>query len=129
VTSPPFLDVVNYAEDNWLRSWFAGVENEGADIAITTPKDIGEWKLFIKETLLELRRVISDDGLIAFEVGEVRKGKVLLEQVVAEAAVEVGLNPHGVLVNIQSFTKTSNIWGVSNNLGGTNSNRIVMMSR
>ncbi len=24
VTSPPFLDVVDYAQDNWLRCWFAG---------------------------------------------------------------------------------------------------------
>ena len=26
VTSPPFLDIVQYAEDNWLRSWFAGID-------------------------------------------------------------------------------------------------------
>src|SRR5208337_3734422 len=26
VTSPPFLDIVQYAEDNWLRTWFAGID-------------------------------------------------------------------------------------------------------
>jgi hypothetical protein len=26
VTSPPFLDVVQYADDNWLRCWFNGIE-------------------------------------------------------------------------------------------------------
>ena len=26
VTSPPFLDVVDYAGDNWLRCWFAGLD-------------------------------------------------------------------------------------------------------
>jgi hypothetical protein len=26
VTSPPFLDVVQYAADNWLRCWFAGID-------------------------------------------------------------------------------------------------------
>ena len=26
VTSPPFLDVVNYAGDNWLRCWFCGID-------------------------------------------------------------------------------------------------------
>jgi hypothetical protein len=25
VTSPPFLDVVQYAQDNWLRFWFNGI--------------------------------------------------------------------------------------------------------
>ncbi len=24
VTSPPFLDIVQYKTDNWLRAWFAG---------------------------------------------------------------------------------------------------------
>ena len=26
VTSPPFLDVVQYADDNWLRCWFLGID-------------------------------------------------------------------------------------------------------
>jgi len=25
VTSPPFLDVVQYADDNWLRCWFNNI--------------------------------------------------------------------------------------------------------
>src|SRR6185295_17617747 len=25
VTSPPFLDIVQYAADNWLRCWFLGI--------------------------------------------------------------------------------------------------------
>src|SRR5580765_6099597 len=29
VTSPPFLNVVQYADDNWLRCWFLGVEPKG----------------------------------------------------------------------------------------------------
>jgi len=28
VTSPPYLDVTDYAEDQWLRLWFLGGENE-----------------------------------------------------------------------------------------------------
>ena len=34
-----------------------------------------------------------------------------------------------VLVNEQSFTKTSHCWGVANNGKGTNSNRIVLLRR
>jgi len=32
-----------------------------------------------------------------------------------------------VLINSQQFTKTANIWGVSNNRMGTNTNRIVVL--
>ena len=28
VTSPPFLDIVNYAQDNWLRCWFNDIDIE-----------------------------------------------------------------------------------------------------
>src|SRR5690606_20756101 len=26
VTGPPFLDVVDYTDDNWLRGWFCGID-------------------------------------------------------------------------------------------------------
>ena len=29
VTSPPFLTVVNYKMDNWLRCWFCGIDRGG----------------------------------------------------------------------------------------------------
>ncbi|MYF16012.1 MAG: site-specific DNA-methyltransferase, partial [Gemmatimonadetes bacterium] len=32
VTSPPFLDVVNYAQDNWLRCWFFGIDPSAVPI-------------------------------------------------------------------------------------------------
>lgn len=34
VTSPPFLDVVQYANDNWLRCWFAGIDIDSVAIAM-----------------------------------------------------------------------------------------------
>jgi len=36
VTSPPFLDIVNYAEDNWLRCWFNNIDAvEVAEISLS----------------------------------------------------------------------------------------------
>ena len=66
---------------------------------------------------------------VAFEVGEVRSGKILLETLVVPAAAEAGLVPLIVLVNDQVFTKTSNCWGVDNLKKGTNTNRIVLLRK
>jgi hypothetical protein len=33
------------------------------------------------------------------------------------------------MVHQQAFTKTANCWGVGNNRGGTNTNRIVLTER
>jgi hypothetical protein len=66
---------------------------------------------------------------VAFEVGEVRNGAVLLERSAWAAADGLPFERIGVLVNEQRFTKTSNMWGVANNARGTNSNRVVMLRR
>ena len=78
---------------------------------------------------VELHRVLKHGGRIAFEVGEVRNGTVFLEDAVAKAAIDVGLQPEKLLINAQNFTKTANCWGVSNNKKGTNSNRIVILKK
>lgn len=127
VTSPPFLDIVQYASDNWLRCWFAGIDESAVDIAMH--RKVESWQAFTHSTLAEQVRLVRSGGHIAYEVGEVRGGKVELDQVVLKAAVGLPLRPVAVLVNMQEFTKTANCWGVSNNTTGTNTNRIVLMER
>lgn len=127
VTSPPFLDVVQYAEDNWLRSWFAGIDV--SSVAIAHHRTEAVWQSMVRDTLAELARVVRPRGHVAFEVGEVRNGKVLLERLVWEAAEGLPFDRLFVMVNQQEFTKTANCWGVSNNAKGTNTNRIVVLHR
>ena len=127
VTSPPFLDVVDYRNDNWLRCWFCGID--AASVPMTLSKQVDSWKQFITSSLRELRRVLRPGGHVAFEVGEVRGGALRLEEVVIPAGLEAGLEPMLVLVNAQRFTKTANCWGVTNNRKGTNTNRVVLFRK
>jgi len=127
VTSPPFLDIVQYAEDNWLRSWFAGIDV--ASVAIARHRTETGWQNMVRNTLIELARVVQPGGHVAFEVGEVRNGKVLLERLVWAAAEGLPFDRLFVMVNQQEFTKTANCWGVKNNAKGTNTNRIVVLRR
>jgi hypothetical protein len=127
VTSPPFLDIVQYAEDNWLRSWFAGIDVNS--VAIAHHRTGIAWQDMVRATLRELARVVRPEGHVAFEVGEVRNGKVLLERLVCEAAEGLPFERLFVMVNQQEFTKTANCWGVQNNAKGTNTNRIVVLRR
>jgi hypothetical protein len=41
VTSPPFLDIVQYAADNWLRCWFAGIDPADVELQCTKRKKPG----------------------------------------------------------------------------------------
>ena len=51
----------------------------------------------------ELNRVTSKGGFIAFEVGEVRKGSIRLDEHVVPLAIDAGLTCEGVLINAQSL--------------------------
>lgn len=127
VTSPPFLDIVHYAADNWLRCWFAGIDPE--TVAIDMHRTEDAWTAMVRRVLLEQARILRPGGHVAFEVGEVRNGKVLLERLVWKAAEGLPFNRLGVMVNDQEFTKTANCWGVDNGAKGTNTNRIVLLQR
>ncbi|MYG07130.1 site-specific DNA-methyltransferase, partial [Candidatus Poribacteria bacterium] len=127
VTSPPFLDTIDYTQDNWLRMWFCGIEIEQGKI--WQLKSIEDWTARMTDVFVELRRVLKHGGRVAFEVGEVRNRTVFLEDAVVKASLDAGLIPEKLMINMQHFTKTANCWGVANNRKGTNSNRIVILKR
>jgi SAM-dependent methyltransferase len=129
VTSPPFLDVVQYAKDNWLRCWFNGLDAQDIGRRMTMSRTVEDWSLAMQDVFCELFRVTRPGGWVAFEVGEVRRGSVRLEQIVAPLGTAAGFDCEAVLINAQRFTKTANIWGVSNNRLGTNTNRIAIFRK
>jgi len=127
VTSPPFLDIVQYATDNWLRNWFAGIDTEA--VKISAHRSEAAWSQMVRDCFTEFARIVAPGGHVAFEVGELRSGRLLLERLVWRAVEGLPFTRLFVLVNAQEFTKTSHCWGVSNNAKGVNSNRVVVLRR
>ena len=123
ITSPPFLNVVNYRQDNWLRCWFAGIDP--ASIPRLTAST-AQWVDNIAKAMREMQRIVKPCGHIAIEVGEVKKGAIQMEDLVIEAGQRCGMEPSAIYINTQQFTKTSHCWGIENNKAGTNTNRIVV---
>ena len=124
VTSPPFLNIVNYKADNWLRCWFANIDPQTVEITQTPKLDI--WKDLVVNSLKAVAHITKPGGYFAFEVGEIQSGSLRLEEIVADCAADTPWTAELILINQQDFTKTSNAWGVSNNAKGTNSNRIIL---
>jgi len=129
VTSPPFLDIVQYVEDNWMRCWFNNLDAQEISNHISIPKDLDKWNEIMGDVLAELFRLTKPGGIVAFEVGEIRKGSIKLDEEIVPLGETRGFITQHVMINSQEFTKTSNIWGVSNNGSGTNTNRIVVFKK
>jgi len=129
VTSPPFLDIVNYTDDNWLRCWFNDIDTDKVTRNISITQKLDEWEKAMQTVFIGLYRITKKDGYVAFEVGEVRKGKLKLDEHIVPLGIRAGFECLGVVINLQEFTKTANIWGVSNNTVGTNTNRIVIFRK
>ncbi len=129
VTSPPFLDIVQYSKDNWLRCWFNSIDIDKISSKITMAKSIEKWSDIMQEVFKELYRITQKGGWVAFEVGEVKKKTIKLDEYVVPLGIRAGFQCEGILINLQAFTKTSNIWGITNMNQGTNTNRIVLFKR
>lgn len=129
VTSPPFLNIVQYSKDNWLRCWFNSLDVDKISQCITIAKTLTEWSRIMGRVFQELYRVTRTNGWVAFEVGEIKNRTVNLDENVVPLGQNAGFECHGILVNFQEFTKTANIWGVRNMKSGTNTNRIVLFRK
>jgi hypothetical protein len=96
---------------------------------LTMAATIKEWARVMGAVFLELYRITRPGGFVAFEVGEVRKRTIRLEEHVVPLGIAAGFTCPSVIINQQHFTKTSNIWGVGNMASGTNTNRIVVFHK
>ena len=129
VTSPPFLNIVQYSNDNWLRCWFNSLDDRVVATHITMSRTLDEWCSVMGGVFTELFRITKPAGYVAFEVGELHKGTIKLEEHVIPLGRNAGFRCETVFINTQKFTKTANIWGIQNNESGTNTNRIVLFRK
>ncbi len=129
VTSPPFLNIVQYSKDNWLRCWFNSLDGDEISKRISMAKTVEEWSTVMGAVFHELYRITKPNGWVAFEVGEVKNRTVNLDEHVVPLGNNAGFECNGILVNFQEFTKTANIWGIRNMKSGTNTNRIVLFRK
>lgn len=70
ITSPPLPSTRNFASDNWLRLWMAGVQPK--NLPRYQFPTLESWTEFMNEVLVELARVVRRGGRVALDLREVR---------------------------------------------------------
>jgi len=73
LTSPPYMRVLDYSWNNWLRLWWLGVNREKERKDLTLTSDESSYRKFVRGTLKEMERVLTDNGYAIIVVGDVKK--------------------------------------------------------
>lgn len=81
VTSPPYLQVVNYAQSNWIRLWLLGIEEVGREQGVGRKRlnavldhrhTYSSYCDFMLRTALGVQRVLKKDGIAVLVIGDVK---------------------------------------------------------
>jgi len=125
VTSPPYLQVVNYGTSNWIRLWLFGLDEVGRErgagrkslnAALDHRHTYSSYRNFLLQTFLGVRRVLKPNGVAVFVIGDVADpGKdplPLAAQIWKDLRDKTGLRLIDLIEDhLPVRNKVSRIWG------------------
>ncbi|WP_245177200.1 DNA methyltransferase [Geodermatophilus sp. DF01_2] len=125
VTSPPYLQVVNYGAANWIRLWLLGIDGVSRDggqgrrtldAALDHRHTYASYKGFMLRTMQEMHRVLKTDGVAVLVIGDVadpgKEPVALAKKIWDEAGGETGFRLLDLIEdNLSVDKKVSRIWG------------------
>ena len=131
ITSPPFLNVVNYIDDNWLRFWFLGFDRHKLRKKLVQTDNLNEYINFIKASMEEMNRVIKKDKYCIIEVGDIRhqSKKLYMDHIIVPLAEQTGFEVEKVMINYMTAPKISRAFKPRAKNAGTKTNRCVIMKK
>lgn len=132
LTSPPYLGIVNYAKQNWIRSWFMDEDPTKVSAELDDDLNLDEWIEFSKSFILETKQFLKPNGVAIFVIGDVAKSKTSMIPLAREFCLMVKENQifkNVWCINdvINDYDKTTRIWGDSKGTA-TATDRIVILS-
>jgi DNA modification methylase len=132
LTSPPYLGIVNYAKQNWIRGWF--LHNDPIKISAELDDDLTleEWVQFSKAVALQLKTFLKKDGVAVFIIGDVAKSRTSVIPLAREFArmirdQKIFKNVWCINDAISDTDKTTRIWADTKGKA-TATDRVVFLS-
>lgn len=117
LTSPPFLNVLDYNKINWIRNLYLAPAGYGKCPELFNTPSLDEWRKTMTAQLIRCRECLHPDGRICVEAGSVRKDKINLIDAVNEISRDAGLVPEELFIQEAYHSRTSRCWGVERTQG------------
>lgn len=132
LTSPPYLGIVNYAKQNWIRSWFLNEDPLKVSSELDDDLNLDEWIQFSNIVVKQTKQFLTNEGIAIFVIGDVAKSKSSVISLAREFCLMVKENK--LFKNVWCFSdaigntdKTTRIWGDTKG-SATTTDRIVILS-
>ena len=132
VTSPPYLNIINYGKQNWIRNWFFDNHEEYGSIDdLDDELSLRDWISFTEASVGQMKEMLCPGGVVAMVIGDVvRAGSAisLARELIQHLTHKKAFNYIGCLNDrIQNGVKTTRIWKETKGKA-TNIDRIVVLS-
>lgn len=151
-TSPPYLKLVNYGDQNWIRLWFLKENPDDVDDDLFATQSQEKYLRFMKDFLQEAYDTLKEDGVAVLVVGDVIKKRRLVarvrrggdevklrpkvkqrvmlgEEIWEECARDVGFKKAALLEDVIADSKKSTkIWGEDRGQA-TDRDRLLVLSK
>lgn len=143
LTSPPYLDVVNYGTSNWIRLWWLGLDGVATDGGVGRRKldakldhqhNYDSYRAFMRRAFQATAKVLKPSGVGVFVIGDVaapgRDARPLAEDVWNDVGSDTGLRLLAVIQDALPThnTKVSRIWGDTKG-NATDRERVLVLAR
>lgn len=117
LTSPPFLNLLDYNKINWIRNLYLAPAGYGKCPELFNTPTLSEWCETMKTQLIRCREHLHPEGRICVEAGSIRKDKVNLIDAVLAIAGSAGLEVEELFIQEADHSRTSRCWGVGKSQG------------
>ncbi len=115
VTSPPYLNIVNYARQNWIRSWFLSADVEAVSGNLDDNLTLSAWLDFMQMFLTDLKTLLHPNGTAVLVIGDVSRSTTSVVSLARELLRQTIYNKTFSYVgclsdHLQADVKTTRIW-------------------
>lgn len=104
ITSPPYMQTLDYTWNNWLRLWWLGDDRKNEREKLDITQDTQKYRKFMRECLSSMYDVLRSDSAAVLIVGDVQKhlssGKRTLNTaaiIAKEARERTRFDVHGII--------------------------------
>ena len=129
--SPPYLDVVNYAKQNWIRSWFLSEHPDAISEDLDDNLTLADWLAFAKQVSQQMKTMLAPTGAAVLVIGDVAKANrsvSLAREFIRHMLHDNTFGYVGCLSDhIQTDSKTTRIWKDTKGQA-TNVDRVVVLA-